>query len=88
MEVLKQKNGSPVEVAHQVCILYAVINGYLADIAVEQVSRYEAELFEALDNSHREILDAIAAAKVLSPETEEALKAVLAQVAASLPHEN
>ena len=88
VEVLKQKNGSPVEVAHQVCILYAVINGYLADIAVEQVSRYEAELFEALDNSHREILDAIAAAKVLSPETEEALKAVLAQVAASLPHEN
>ena len=49
--VLKQGRNTPVDVAHQVCIFYAVINGYLKDVAVEQVPEYEQDLY-AYVNDH------------------------------------
>ena len=38
--VLKQKNNAPVEVAHQVCIIYAVTKGYLNNIDVAQIPEF------------------------------------------------
>ena len=75
--VLKQKNNAPVEVAHQVCIIYAVTNGYLNDIAVETIPAFETRLFEFMDNNHSEILTAIRTTGKLEKDTEEALKAAL-----------
>ena len=75
--VLKQKNNAPVEVAHQVCILYAVTNGYLKDVAVERIPEFEARLSEYLENRHSGILEAIRATGKLEPATEEALKEAL-----------
>ncbi len=77
--VLKQKNGQPVEVAQQVCIIYAVTKGYLDGIAVNQVSVYEDELYRKLENAQPQILASIRETKVLTPENEEALKQFLAQ---------
>ena len=78
VEVLKQKNNQPVEVAHQVCIFYAVTNGYLKDIAMEDISAFEQGLYEHMDNYATEILDAIRTTGKLEADTEEKLKAVLA----------
>ena len=75
--VLKQKNNAPVEVAHQVCILYAVTNGYLKDVAVERIPEFEARLSEYLENRHSGILEAIRTTGKLEPATEEALKEAL-----------
>ena len=75
--VLKQKNNAPVEVAHQVCILYAVTNGYLKDVAVERIPEFEARLSEYLENRHSGILEAIRATGKLESDTEEALKEAL-----------
>ncbi len=75
--VLKQKNNAPVEVAHQVCILYAVTNGYLKDVEVERIPEFEARLSEYLENRHSGILEAIRATGKLEPDTEEALKEAL-----------
>ena len=75
--VLKQKNNAPVEVAHQVCILYAVTHGYLADIAVEQIPEFEKQLQSYMDNTHPEVLSAIRDTGKLEKETEEALCAAL-----------
>ena len=75
--VLKQKNNAPVEVAHQVCIIYAVTNGYLNDLDVETIPAFEARLFEFMDNSHSEVLTAIRTTGKLEKDTEEALKAAL-----------
>ena len=75
--VLKQKNNAPVEVAHQVCIIYAVTNGYLNDLAVETIPAFEARLFEFMDNSHSDVLTAIRTTGKLEKDTEEALKAAL-----------
>ncbi len=78
--VLKQKNNSPVEVAHQVCIIYAVTNGYLTDIDVADIPEFETRLFEHMDIRHPEVLDAIRSSGKLEPETEEALKAAVEEL--------
>ena len=48
VEVLKQDKNSPVDVELQVAIIYAVTSGLLAEIAVEDIARFEEELFEHL----------------------------------------
>ena len=75
--VLKQKNNAPVEVAHQVCIIYAVTNGYLNDLDVSVIPAFEARLFEFMENNHSDVLTAIRTTGKLEKDTEEALKAAL-----------
>ena len=59
VEVLKQGRNQPIDVEKQVCILYAVINNYLADVPVERVSLYELGLYARLDAQHADILETI-----------------------------
>jgi len=76
--VLKQKNNAPVEVAHQVCIIYAVTKGYLNGISVEQIPEFEARLREFMENSqYSSVLTAIRETGKLEQDTEENLKAAL-----------
>ncbi|MBR4291555.1 MAG: F0F1 ATP synthase subunit alpha [Oscillospiraceae bacterium] len=76
--VLKQKNNAPVEVAHQVCIIYAVTKGYLNDISVEQIPEFEARLREFMENSsYSSVLTAIRETGKLEQGTEDNLKAAL-----------
>ena len=76
--VLKQKNNAPVEVAHQVCIIYAVTNGYLNKLDVEQIPEFEKRLFEFMENSrYQSVLTAIRTTGKLEKDTEETLKAAL-----------
>ena len=79
--VLKQKNNAPAEVAHQVCIIYAVTKGYLKDIAVEDIPEFEKRLTEFMDKSqYNSVLTAIRETGKLEPETEEQLKAALTEL--------
>ncbi len=80
--VLKQKNNAPKEVAHQVCIIYAVTNGYLSNIPVEQIPEFEKRLEEHMDNYHTDVLEAIRATGKLEADTEAALKAALSELLA------
>ena len=80
--VLKQKNNAPVEVAHQVCIIYAVVNGYLNGISVEQIPEFELRLQEFMENRHEGVLNAIRSTGKLEKDTEEALKAALKELLA------
>lgn len=57
VEVLKQNRNSPVRAGCQVAIVYAVINGYLDSIAVQDVHQYEQDLFSCLENKYSELLD-------------------------------
>ncbi len=78
VEVLKQKNNAPVEVAHQVCIIYAVVNGYLKDIELEQIPEFEKRLEEFMENGqYSGVLTDIRTTGKLEQETEEQLKAAL-----------
>ena len=77
VEVLKQGRNEPVEVAHQVCILYAVTRGYLKDVAVADIRRYEKELYPWLDSHIYEVLTAIRTTGQLSEEHEKLLQQAL-----------
>ncbi len=84
--VLKQGSSAPVEVAHQVCILYAVINGWLKELDVAAVPAFEARLFEFMDARHPQILEAIRTTGKLEPETEAGLKAALTELMPEFAH--
>ena len=75
--VLKQKNNAPVEVAHQVCIIYAVTKGYLNNIDVEKIPEFETRLFEFMDNRYAHVLETIRTSGKLEPETEEGIRNAL-----------
>ncbi len=57
VEVLKQKRNAPVRVGCQVAIVYAVVNGYLNDVPVRNVSDYEQRLFELLEADYNNLLE-------------------------------
>ena len=80
--VLKQKNGSPKEVAQQVCIIYAVTHGYLTSIPVAQIPEFEKRLEEHMNNHHADVHEAIRSTGKLETETENALKAALDELVA------
>ena len=77
VEVLKQSNNAPVPVELQVCIIYAVVNGYLKDIEVAQVHEFEQGLFRYLDTHAHKLLRSIVETKILSEQSEEELKQAL-----------
>ena len=78
--VLKQKNNAPVEVAHQVCIIYAVTNGYLNNISVDQIPEFEKRLYEFMDNRHEDVLQTIRTTGKLEKDTEDALKGAIQEL--------
>jgi len=78
--VLKQKNNAPVEVAHQVCILYAVTKGYLKDISVEQIPEFELRLREFMDNRYENVLSAIRTTGKLESDTEQLLQTAITEL--------
>ena len=80
--VLKQKNNAPVEVAHQVCILYAVVKGYLKDVAVSNIGEFELRLREFMDTRYPEVLETIRTTGKLAGDTEEHLQTALTQLLA------
>ena len=76
--VLKQRNNAPVEVAHQVCIIYAVVNGYLKNIDVAKIPEFEKRLQEFMETGkYYDVLVAIRTTGKLEKDTEELLKAAL-----------
>mgnify|MGYP002767543085 FL=1 len=78
VEVLKQNRSAPVPVEKQVAILYAVVHGELKDIAVEQVGAFEQALYSWLDAHAPQYLEAVRTTGKLEGETEEVLKAAIA----------
>ena len=70
-EILKQPQYKPMPVQYQVIIIYVATNKYLLDVPVEDITRFEAELFEFLDTKYPEVPKNIAEENVISEETEQ-----------------
>jgi F-type H+-transporting ATPase subunit alpha len=77
VELLKQGQYSPVPVEKQVAILFAGGNGYLDDVRVEDVRRFEAEFMQFLDNNKTDLLAAIREKKELKDDLKNQLKGAL-----------
>ncbi|MDQ5957475.1 MAG: F-type H+/Na+-transporting ATPase subunit alpha [Patescibacteria group bacterium] len=57
VEILKQKNNSPMPVANQVASIYAVNNGLLDDIEVKDIVQWEKDFQEDINKYHKEFLN-------------------------------
>jgi F-type H+-transporting ATPase subunit alpha len=73
-ELLKQPPYAPIPVEKQTVIIYAGTKGYLDDIPVSEVTRFEQEFYTFLDAKYAGILESIRETKELKSETEEELK--------------
>jgi len=74
VELLKQPQYSPYPVEQQVASIWAGSQGYLDDVPVEDVSRFEREFLDYLRRSHPGVLDAIRETGQLSDDTVASLK--------------
>ena len=74
VEILKQDRNSPVDVALQVAIIYAVTKDMLSDVPVERIHDFETALYDYLTVQRPAILDSIRQTKELTKENEAALR--------------
>jgi F-type H+-transporting ATPase subunit alpha len=83
LELLKQGQYRPMHVQEQVAGIYAGVKGYLDEIPLEHVQRFEAEFLELMRGRHAAVLDAIADTREISDDTAEQLGGILAEFVAS-----
>jgi F-type H+-transporting ATPase subunit alpha len=76
-QILKQPQYSPLSLEKQVVILYAAINGYVDDVAVNEVTAFESDFYSFMEANHPEVSASIAGEKQITDDTEEALKAAI-----------
>ena len=73
VEMLKQAQYQPMPVENQVAVIYAVTNGYLDDVPVDRIKKWELGFHEFLQVQRDEILTGIREGKELTEEIEKAL---------------
>jgi F-type H+-transporting ATPase subunit alpha len=82
-ELLKQGQYSPVPVEEQVIVIFAGVRGFLDQIKVGDIGRFEADLLRLIRGKHADVLDKIRTEKALSPDTDKALTAIVSGFAKS-----
>jgi len=76
-EILKQPQYKPMDVEKQVLAIWAATNGYVDDVAIEDVRKFEADLLKFVENSHPGLLAEISEKKNLTDDIKKSLKQVL-----------
>ncbi len=77
VEILKQPAHQPLPVEKEVVIIYAGVKGYLDDIPVKAVRKFEEELYPFIETKYPQIFENIRTKKQLDEETEALLKKAL-----------
>src|SRR6186713_757455 len=79
VEILKQAQYQPLAVEKQVAIVYAATKGFLDAVPVEELRRYEEDLYRFIEASASSVLSGIAEKKIIDDETKGALEAALTE---------
>jgi F-type H+-transporting ATPase subunit alpha len=74
VELLKQPQYSPSPVERQVVSVWAGTSGYLDDVPIEDIGRFEDEFLGTLGRKHSGIYESISASGELNEDTATALK--------------
>ena len=82
-ELLKQPQYSPMVVEEQVAVIFAGVKGYLDQVALTDVGRFEEGLLDMLRGSGQDILTAIRDEQAISDKTETKLRDAIEQFAKS-----
>ncbi|MBQ7888798.1 MAG: F0F1 ATP synthase subunit alpha [Erysipelotrichaceae bacterium] len=80
-ELLKQGQYSPLEMSEQALSLFAAKNGFLKNVEVENVRRYESGLHAFFHEKHQDLLDRMEDEKTISPELSDLLKGAIEEYA-------
>jgi F-type H+-transporting ATPase subunit alpha len=83
VELLKQSQYQPMDVAEQVISIYAGTRGHLDDIAVTRVKDFETGLLQYVKDRKPELLKQIRDVADLTSEIEESIKSAIAAFKAS-----
>src|SRR5437870_4694225 len=79
VEVLKQKQFSPLPFSKQILIIYAGTNGFFDDMLVDQVRDFEAELYKFVDATNPGLLRTIMEKKILDDNLKTELSKTIKQ---------
>ncbi|HZF66798.1 MAG TPA: F0F1 ATP synthase subunit alpha, partial [Gemmatirosa sp.] len=74
VEILKQPQYSPLSVAEQVMVIYAVTNGYLDTVPVSRVREWERGFLDYSRAQYPQVGDSITKTKALGKDVEPDLK--------------
>jgi F-type H+-transporting ATPase subunit alpha len=74
VEVLKQGQYQPMPVEQQVMIIYALTNGFMDEVPVNQVREWEKGFHEFMKTKYPNVGDGLRTGKVLTKEIEATLK--------------
>ncbi len=74
-ELLKQPQFSPLKTEEQVAVIYAGVNGYLDNLSVANVGKFEQGLLAHMRSDGKDVLEAIRKEKALSDDLSAKLKA-------------
>jgi F-type H+-transporting ATPase subunit alpha len=72
-ELLKQNQYSPLTVAEQVITVFTGVRGYLDDVDLTAIKKFETEILEKIKNEKNEILSTIQTTGKLEKEIEDSL---------------
>ena len=84
-EVLKQLQYQPMTLEKQVSIMYAVINGYMDDVAIDKIKDFEEAFHRYMDAAHAELLKSILEKRQLDGEITEALITAITEFKRTVP---
>ena len=73
VEVLKQPPYSPLPIERQVVIIFAGARGYMDDVSVAHITKFEADLYPFLEAKYPQIFEDIRSKKMLDKDIEETL---------------
>ncbi|NLB64177.1 MAG: F0F1 ATP synthase subunit alpha [Fibrobacter sp.] len=76
-EILKQKELNPYPISHTIFIIFAGVNGFLDDIEMASIGKFELEFIEWVESKYPEISATTDKEEQISPETDKALKNAL-----------
>lgn len=79
MEILKQKQNSPMPVEEQVAIIFAATNKFLQDVAVTNVTRFEEEYLSFMRDSKSELLKKIKTEAKITDEIDSLLREAITE---------
>jgi F-type H+-transporting ATPase subunit alpha len=83
IEILKQDQFKPLAVERQVLAIFAGTNGFIDDVPVANVRRFEAELYVYAEGRHAATMKELAEKKAISDELKAKLEALIKEFKAS-----
>jgi len=77
VEILKQSNNNPIPFYKQVVLIYAGINWFLDNLALDKIAGFEKNLYSKMDSTFKKLSDEIIEKKDLTPEIEKQIKTII-----------